>query len=77
MHELKQLVDNRLEEFPMSAEKSWVLSDHVHDVGCNDCFVVLASLLLAQTQEVLDDRDEETLFIFLVHGTTDGANGPA
>ena len=77
MHELKELIDDSLQEFPMSSEESWVLSDHVHDVGCNDGLVVLPSLLLTQSQEVLDDRDKESLFIFFMHGTTDGANGPA
>ena len=32
MHELEQLVDDSLEEFPMGLEESWVLADDVHDV---------------------------------------------
>ena len=77
MHELKELIDNGLEELPVSAEESWVLSDHVHDVGGDDGLVVLASLLLTQTEELLDHRHQEPLLVLLMHGATDGSNGPA
>jgi len=49
MHEFKQLVDNRFEEFPVRFEESRILSNDVHDVGCNDGFVVFAPLDLAET----------------------------
>ena len=32
MHELEELVDDSLEEFPVRLEESWVLADNVHDV---------------------------------------------
>ncbi len=60
-----------------SPEKPWVLSHNVHDVGGNDGFVVLPSLLLTQAQQFLDHRDQEPLLVLLVHCTTDGANRPA
>lgn len=48
VHELKQLVDNSLEEPPVGTEEPWVLSNNVHDVGSDDGLVVLALLLLAK-----------------------------
>ena len=33
---LKELVDHGLEELPVSLEETRVLSDNVHDVGCDD-----------------------------------------
>ena len=32
VHKLEQLVDDSLEELPVGAEKSGILSDYVHDV---------------------------------------------
>jgi len=49
MHEFKQLVDDRLEEAPVSAKEARVLADNVHNVGRYDRLVVLPTLLLAQT----------------------------
>ena len=77
MHELEELIDDRLEEFPVSSEESGVLSHHVHDVGSDDGLVVFAPLLFAQTQEVLDDGHQEPFLVLLVHGPANGANGPA
>lgn len=34
MHKLKQLVDDSLQEFPVSSQESWILSYHVHDIRC-------------------------------------------
>lgn len=67
MHELKELVDHGLEELPVCSEEARVLAHHVHDVGGYDGLVVLALLLLTQPQQVLDDRHQEPLFVFLVH----------
>lgn len=53
MHELKKFVDDGFEELPVGSEKAWVLADDVHDVGGYDGLVVLSSLLLAQTQQIL------------------------
>jgi hypothetical protein len=36
VHELKQLVDDRLEELPVRAQELGVLADDVHDVGGDD-----------------------------------------
>ena len=77
VHELEKLVDDRLEETPMGAQEAWILADHVHDVGRDDGLVVLSLLLLAQPQQLLDDGDKEALFVFLVHGTREAADGPA
>ena len=54
MHELKELVDDRLEELPVGAQEAGVLAHDVHDVGGDDVLVVLAPLLLAQAQQVLE-----------------------
>ncbi len=49
VHELKQLVDNSFQEFPMRLQEPWVLADNVHDVGCHNSLVILASLDLAES----------------------------
>lgn len=46
MHELKQLVDYRLQKLPMRLEEPRVLSDNVHDVGSADGLIVFTSFLL-------------------------------
>lgn len=53
VHELKQLVDHSFEELPVGSEKTWILANDVHDVGGYDGLVVLPSLLLTQTQQIL------------------------
>lgn len=77
VHELEKLVDDSLEELPVSFEESRVLSDNIHDIAGNDGLIVLSALHFGETQEVLDDGDEESLLGFLVHSQGDGANGPA
>jgi hypothetical protein len=52
-HELKEFPDDCLEEVPVGFEEFRVLSDDVHDVGCDDGLVVLALLLLAEVEECL------------------------
>lgn len=58
VHELKQLVDDSLQEFPVCSEEARILADNVHDVGRYDGLVVLPSFLLAQAQQVLPVRGE-------------------
>lgn len=53
MHELKQLVDHSFEKLPVGSEKAWILANNIHDVRGYDGLVVLSSLLLTQTQQVL------------------------
>lgn len=53
VHELEELVDDRLEELPVGTEEPWVLPDNVHDVGGDNGLVVFPSLLLTQPQQVL------------------------
>jgi hypothetical protein len=50
MHKFKQFVDNRLEETPVCTQEAGILSYNVHDVGSDDGFVVLATLLFTQSQ---------------------------
>lgn len=59
VHELKEFVDHRLEELPVGSEEAWILANDVHDVGGYDGLVVLSSLLLTQTQQVLRKRGEK------------------
>ena len=66
VHELEKLVDDGLQEFPVRLEEAWVLADDVHDVGCNDRLVVLATLDFAEAKKVLDDGDQEALLGLLV-----------
>jgi hypothetical protein len=66
VHELKELVDDRLEELPMGLQKSRVLANDVHDVGSDDGLVVLASLHLGKTEKLLDDGDQKAFLRFLV-----------
>ena len=54
MHEFKQLVHDSFEEAPVCTEETRVLPNDIHDVRRNDCFVVLASFLFTQTQQLLD-----------------------
>jgi hypothetical protein len=49
VHELEKLVDDCLEEAPMSTKETRILAYHIHDVGRHDGFVVFASLLLTQS----------------------------
>lgn len=56
VHELKQLVDDSLQEFPVCSEEARILAHNVHDVGRYDGLVVLPSFLLTQAQQVLHVR---------------------
>jgi hypothetical protein len=49
MHEFEQLIDDCFEELPVRFKESRILSNDVHDIGCDDGFVVFAPLDLAQT----------------------------
>lgn len=62
MHEFKQFVDDSFEELPVSSEEAWVLANNIHDIRGNDGLVVLPSLLLTQTQQIL--KITKTLFRF-------------
>jgi hypothetical protein len=77
MHELKQFIDNSFEELPVGPEESGILPHHVHDVGGNDSFVVLALFLLAKTQQIFDDGHQKPFFVLLVHGSGNAAYCPA
>jgi hypothetical protein len=68
VHELEELVDDRLQELPVRLQEPRVLSDNVHDVGRADSLVVFASLLFGQAEQVLDDGDQETLLGLFVCG---------
>lgn len=48
MHELKKLVYNSLQKFPVCSEEARILAHNVHDVGRYNGLVVLPSFLLAQ-----------------------------
>ena len=67
VHELEELVDNRLEEFPVRLEEARILSDNVHNVRRNDRLVIFSALDLAKSQEIFDNCDQEPLLGFLVY----------
>ena len=46
VHEFEELIDHSLQELPVSSEKAGILSDDIHNIGCDNCFVVFPSLLL-------------------------------
>ena len=56
VHELKQLVDDGLEELPVSSEEARILTHDVHDVRRYDGLVVFPSFLLTQPQQVLREN---------------------
>ena len=66
VHEFEQFVNNRLEELPVRLEEPRILADDVHDVRRDNSLVVLASLDLAQAEEVLDHRDQESFLRILI-----------
>ena len=66
VHELEQLVDDRLQELPVRLEETRILADDVHDVGSDNSFVIFATLHLGQAEQLLDDGDKETLFCLFV-----------
>lgn len=43
----------------MGSEEAWILANNIHDVGGDDGLVVLSSLLLTQTQQVLKREGDE------------------
>lgn len=49
VHELEELVHDRLEELPVRLEEARILAHDVHDVRGDDGLIVLAALLLHQT----------------------------
>ena len=61
----------------MRLEEAGVLADDIHDVTGDDGLVVLPALLLAQSEQILDDRNEEALLLLLGHGPRDRTDGPA
>lgn len=56
MHKLKEFVDHRFKEFPMSPEEARILSNDIHNIGSNDRLVILATFLLAKTQQLLKKK---------------------
>lgn len=66
VHEFKQLVDNRLQEFPVRFEETRILANNVHDIGGHNGFVILSTFNFAKAQKVFDDSDQESLLGILV-----------
>lgn len=66
VHELEQLVDYGLQELPVGFKETRVLANNIHDVGCDHSLVIFPAFEFGETQQVLDDRDQEPLFCFLV-----------
>ncbi len=65
VHEFEEFVDNSLQELPMRLEETGILTNNVHDVGCNDSLVIFSSFHLSQPEKILDDSNKETLLSFL------------
>ena len=66
VHELKELVNYRLKEFPMRLQEPGILPDDVHDVGRHDSLVIFATFHLDESEKLFDDSDKESLFRLLV-----------
>lgn len=77
VHELKQLIDDCLEELPMRLEEARILANNVHDVAGHNRLVVFSSFHLRQSEQILNNGHKEALLGLLVHGQRDGADGPA
>lgn len=77
VHKLKEFGDDRFKEAPVGSQEPRVLSHDVHDVASDNGLVILAALVLTQTQEVADHHDEEGTLVVLLHGARDAADGPA
>ena len=66
MHEFEQLVNDCLQELPVRLEESRILADDIHDIGSYDGLVVFTTFNFAETEQILDDRDQESLLRFLI-----------
>ena len=66
VHELKELVDDGLEELPVGPEEARVLAHDVHDVGGYDSLVVLPPFLLTQPQQVLEAGTHGEYYVMLL-----------
>mmetsp|Transcript_17460 Transcript_17460/g.52463 ORF Transcript_17460/g.52463 Transcript_17460/m.52463 type:complete len:275 (+) Transcript_17460:1421-2245(+) len=77
MHELEQLVDDRLQKLPMSTQELWILANHIHDVGCDHCLVVLAASHFAEIQQVTDHCHQKSILLLLLHAARNAPNCPA
>lgn len=70
VHEFEQLVDNSFQELPMSLEEPRILADDIHDIRGYDSLVVFTPFDFAESEQILDDRDQESLLRFLIWQTT-------
>ena len=61
VHELEELVHNRLQEFPMGLQEPRVLANDIHDVGSHHSLVVLSTLDLTESKQVFDHCHQESL----------------
>mmetsp|Transcript_13038 Transcript_13038/g.37524 ORF Transcript_13038/g.37524 Transcript_13038/m.37524 type:complete len:393 (+) Transcript_13038:661-1839(+) len=77
VHELEQLEQHGLEELPVRSQEARVLANDVHDVARDYGLVLFSSLQLAQRQQVLNHRDQESLLVDLLHGAAYGPDRPA
>ncbi|KAH3662578.1 hypothetical protein OGAPHI_005830 [Ogataea philodendri] len=76
MHKFKQLIDNSLQELPVSFQESWVLSNNVHDVGCHNCLVILTPFHFGQRQQIFNNCNQESFLSLFVHRTRDRTDCP-
>ena len=77
MHELMQLVHDRLQKGPMVDQEAGKLANHVHNVRGDEGFRVLGLTLLAQVEELLDHGAKELVFSLNVHAARNGTERPA
>jgi hypothetical protein len=51
VHEFEQFVDNGFQEFPMGTQEARVLTHHIHDVRCDNRFVIFACIFFCLIRE--------------------------
>jgi hypothetical protein len=57
VHKFEQFVDHGFQELPMRLQKPRILSNNIHYVRSDHCFVVLSAFDFAETEQVLDDSN--------------------
>jgi hypothetical protein len=47
-------------------QESWVLSNNIHDIRCDNGLVILATLDFAQPKQIFDNGNQKPFFCFLI-----------
>jgi len=75
-HELEEFLDDCLQKAPIMLEKSWILTDYVHDARGNHSLVLFTFLVLAELQQSPERADKEGSFLAILNGSAERPNNP-